>query len=105
MMVKTRVSLTEDIDQKVTEYMLIHKIKYSQAIRTLVELGIESLKNSAEIIDLYNKIKEIFSQNLYIIALLEQFYSDMEVDGGTNPKDSEALKMFWAKRVKDPFNE
>ena len=105
MMVKTRVSLTEDIDQKVTEYMLIHKIKYSQAIRTLVELGIESLKNSAEIIDLYNKIKEIFSQNLYIIALLEQFYSDMEVDGGTNPKESEALKMFWAKRIKDPFNE
>ena len=105
MMVKTRVSLTEDIDQKVTEYMLIHKIKYSQAIRTLVELGIESLKNSAEIIDLYNKIKEIFSQNLYIIALLEQFYSDMEVDGGTNPKESEALRLFWAKRIKDPFNE
>ena len=48
MMVKTRVSLTEDIDQKVTEYMLIHKIKYSQAIRTLVELNLftKSLHNS-----------------------------------------------------------
>ena len=57
------------------------------------------------IIDLYNKIKEIFSQNLYIIALLEQFYSDMEVDGGTNPKKCKALKMFWEKKYKDPFNE
>ncbi len=100
MMVKTRVSLTEDIDQKVTEYMLIHKIKYSQAIRTLVELGIESLKNSAEIIDLYNKIKEIFSQNLYIIALLEQFYSDMEIDELTNPNLNPALRDFRSKKNK-----
>ena len=45
MMIKTKVSLTEDVDQKVNEYRLINDYNYSQAIRKLVELGVESLNN------------------------------------------------------------
>lgn len=105
MMIKTKISLTEDIDQKVCEYRLINDLNYSQAIRKLVELGVESLNNQSKIVDIYKEIKAINSKLIYLNALLEQFYSDMEVDGGTNPKNNPALKTFWSRRLKDPFNE
>ncbi len=105
MMIKTKVSLTEEIDQKVNEYKLINDLNYSQAIRKLVELGVESLNNQSKIIDIYKEIKAINSKLIYLNALIEQFYSDMEVDGGTNPKTNQALKLFWSKRLKDPFND
>ena len=105
MMIKTKVSLTESVDQKVNEYRLINGFNYSQAIRRLVELGVESVSNKEKIIDIYKKLDDIDLQTKYLRKLIEQFYSDMEVDGGTDPKNWTALKIFWSKRMRDPFND
>ena len=105
-MLKKCVSLPIETDEKINEFMQLNKMKnYSQSITKLIEIGFESFKKKNTVLDIYQKLDHIDLQNRYIVKLIEQFYSDMEVDGGTNPKESEALKMFWAKRIKDPFNE
>ena len=37
--------------------------------------------------------------------MIEQMYSDMDLEGGTNPKKCKALKKFNSNRYKDVFNE
>ena len=76
MMVKTKVSLTESVDQKVNEYRLINGFNYSQAIRRLVELGVESISNKEKIIDIYKKLDDIDLQSKYLRKLIENIKID-----------------------------
>ena len=94
-MLKKCVSLPIETDEKINEFMQLSRMKnYSQSITKLIEIGFESFKKKNTVLDIYQKLDHIDLQNRYIVKLIEQLYSDMEVDGGTNPKESEALKMF-----------
>ena len=104
-MTKVCISLPDKLISKINEYKSDNDLNFSQATAELSKRGIESLKNNNEVIDFYSKIKDIHSSLIYLIALIEQFYSDMEIDGGTNPKKCDGLKMFWSKRLKDSFND
>ena len=45
-------------------------------------------------------LDRIYSKSCYIVALLEQIYSDFEWDKITNPKESKALNKFKSKMNK-----
>lgn len=104
-MVNPHISLTDEIDQKIRQYCKNNNLNYSQGIRYLIELGLDT-KDTNKKIDLNNSLLEnIFSKQIYIRDLLEQFYSDMEIETSTNPKNNRALQKFKLEKYKDKFND
>lgn len=104
-MVSTHISLTDEIDQKVREYCKNDNLNYSQGIRKLIETGLNT-KDTNKKLDLNNSLLEnIFSKQIYIRDLVEQFYSDMEIEKSTNPKNNKALQKFKLDKYKDKFND
>ena len=104
-MVYPHISLTSDIDAKIREYAEKNKIRYSQAINILVERGLTK-ENFISTNDLINgKVDAINNKQIYLIKLVEQFYSDMEIENITNPNNNKSLQSFKNKKYKDLFND
>lgn len=94
---RTHISISENIYNEISKYAIRNGINYSQAVAKLVEAGIEL--NRA--INSYSGLLDrIFSKLSYNTSLLEQFYSDMEFEDITNPKNNKALEKF-----KNTFNK
>ncbi len=104
-MTKKSISLPNDVVEKINDYLIKKNMKFSPALADLVRLGSDTYKYNNTSVDILKKLDELDLQIRYLKKMLEQFYSDMEVDGGTDPKKCEALKLFWSKRIKDPFND
>ncbi len=99
-MIRTHISIPEDIDKVIKDYCIKNDIKYSQAVSKLVELGTNN-KEISELVNTNNNLmKKIYSRLAYSISLLEQFYSDMEIDELTNPNLNPALRDFRSKKNK-----
>ena len=97
---RTHVSIAYDIDDQIQEYSKLKKISYSEAVSQLVSLGLNNM-NLVKTIDRTNSLLDrIYSKSCYIVALLEQIYSDFEWDKITNPKESKALNKFKSKLSK-----
>lgn len=97
---RTHMSVTLDIDDQIQEYSELKKINYSEAVSQLVSLGLNNM-NLVKTIDRNNSLLDrIYSKSCYIVALLEQIYSDFEWDKITNPKESKALNKFKSKMNK-----
>ena len=94
---RTHVSIAFDIDDQIQEYSNLKKISYSEAVSQLVSLGLNNM-NLVKTVDRTTYLLDrIYSKNCYIVALLEQIYSDFEWDKITNPKESKALNKFKSK--------
>lgn len=104
-MVYPHISLTSDIDAEIREYAEKNKIRYSQAISILVEKGLTK-ENFISTNDLINgKVDALNNKQIYLIKLVEQFYSDMEIENITNPNNNKSLQSFKNKKYKDLFND
>ncbi|HAB67009.1 hypothetical protein [uncultured Clostridium sp.] len=104
-MVSPHISLTDEIDQKVREYCKNNNLNYSQGIRKLIETGLDT-KDTNKKLDLNNSLLEnIFSKQIYIRDFLEQFYSDMEIEKLSNPKNNKALQKYKLEKYRDKFND
>ena len=78
----------------------LKKISYSEAVSQLVSLGLNNM-NLVKTIERNNSLLDrIYSKSCYIVALLEQIYSDFEWDKINNPKESKALNKFKSKMNK-----
>ena len=104
-MVSPHISLTDEIDQKVRKYCKNNNLNYSQGIRKLIETGLDT-KDTNKKLDLNNSLLEnIFSKQIYIRDFLEQFYSDMEIEKLSNPKNNKALQKYKLEKYRDEFND
>ena len=64
------------------------------------------MKDTNKKLDLNNSLLEnIFSKQIYIRDFLEQFYSDMEIEKLSNPKNNKALQKYKLEKYKDKFND
>ena len=97
-MVSPHISLTDEIDQKVREYCKNNNLNYSQGIRKLIETGLDT-KDTNKKLDLNNSLLE------NIRDFLEQFYSDMEIEKLSNPKNNKALQKYKLEKYRDKFND
>ena len=97
---RTHVSIAFDIDDQIQEYSNLKKISYSEAVSQLVSLGLNNM-NLVKTIDRTNYLLDrIYSKSCYIVALLEQIYTDFEWDKITNPTERKALNKFKSKLSK-----
>jgi hypothetical protein len=104
-MANPHISMKNDLDVKVRKYCDENDLKYSQGVRRLIEIGLENIDVTKKI-DSYNSMLEkIFSRQIYIRDLIEQLYTDLEIDTSLNPKDNKSLQNFKNNKYKDMFNE
>lgn len=97
-MVRTHISISDEIDNIIKKYCNKYDIKYSQAVAKLVELGDSNVELNKAIRINNDLMDRLYSKMCYTKSLLEQFYSDMEIDELTNPNKNIALKEFRNKQ-------
>ena len=103
--VSPHISVTKELDKKVRDYCNANDLNYSQAVRKLIEQGLNHIDTNKKI-DLNNSLMErIYSRQIYIRDLLEQFYADMEIEKSLNPNNNKALQKFKTERNKDKYND
>lgn len=104
-MVSPHISISEELDYRIKVYCEKNKLKYSQGIRKLVEFGLSSLENKVKLDKFDLILDRIYSKQLYIRDLLEQLYTDLEIDVFLNPKENLSLQKFKNIKNKDKFND
>lgn len=99
MIIRTHISIPSEIDTIIKNYANKNGLKYSQAVSKLIELGSSNIDLNKYITDNNGILDRIFSKLCFNTSLLEQFYSDMEIDNLTNPNKNSTLNKF-----KNKFN-
>ena len=79
--------------------------KYSEGIRNLIELGLYNLEMNKKLELNSELLSKTYSKTIYIIDLVEKFYSDLEITNNSNSKDNKVLQEFKMNRFKDQYDE
>src|SRR5574344_244981 len=104
-MADPHISLTSEVDSKVRNYCKVNGYKYSEGIRNLIELGLYNLEINKKLELNSELLSKTYSKTIYIIDLVEKFYSDLEITNNSNPKDNKVLQEFKMNRFKDKFDD
>lgn len=104
-MIRTHITIPEEVDEIIRKYVETNHIKYSQGVVQLIMQAIDNIEIKKKL-DLNNSLLDkIYSRGLYTKELIEQFYSDMEIEKLTNPKNNKALQKFMLDKYKDEMND
>lgn len=104
-MIRTHISIPNELDAKVKEYCELNNLKYSKGVAELLILGLSNLDINKMLVSNNQLLNKIYSRQVYIRDLIEQFYSDMEIEKLTIPNKNEALQSFRINRNKDKYND
>jgi len=92
---KRHIRITENNNKLILMFMEKNKINnYTQAINELLEIALLSIEKNKEIDLLLKLSKRSLAKTDYLINLLEQIYSDFNLDDITDPRKSISLKKF-----------
>ena len=104
-MADPHIYLTDEIKNKVKEYSKNTGLNFSQSVRKLLEIGLNSSDTNILLKQNTVLLEKIFSRQLYIRDLMEQFYSDMEIEKLSNPRSNKALQKFKTNKDKLKYDE
>lgn len=102
---RTHITIPSEIDEMINDYANKSGIKFSQAVSKLVESGLSNIELNKSINSYIGLLDRIFSKLSYNTSLLEQFYSDMDLDDLSNPNKNIALAKFKNKFNKDRYTK
>ena len=97
------ITLSDKLDKEIRDYTDLRKIKYSVAVTELIEYGFKFLQERKELDHNTMLLEKILNKEIYIKNLLEQFYSDLEIDNHTNPNNNKSLNDFKRRQYKDNY--
>jgi predicted transcriptional regulator len=97
-MIMKHISIDSNIDSKVKSYAETKKIKYSKAVRELLEKGISNNET-------INKINKILINSNYLVKLHEQAYTDLGVEFYSDVEANKKLKKFKEKINNKNFDD
>ena len=98
------ITLNDDVELFVQKYMKEHNLGMSKSINYLIDKGMQNIVDSNDIASLQNGMEKILSRLSYLKYLMEQLYSDFNVDEPSNLKESKGLKIV-QERVRSSFDE
>lgn len=98
------VKLTDEVESIVKEYIDDKNIGISEGINNLILEGIKNNYDSNQIVSMTDGIKKVLSRTYYLKVLMEQLYSDFNIDEPSNPKNNIGLKKV-QDRVKKSYDE
>jgi len=97
------ISISNDLDLDIKKYSESRNIKYSAAVSELTKYGFKYLHEEKNIDQNNMLLDRIYNKEIYIKKLLEQLYSDLEIDNHTNPNNNKSLNQFKNKQYKDSY--
>ena len=92
--VKPHICLPIELDEKVRKYLSDNRLSYSQATSTLIEKGLNDRELREEIELLVKTVEKLNNKINYTRDLLEQLYTDLEIENSLKPKENKALQTF-----------
>ena len=98
------ITLTDEVESYVKQYMSDNNIGLSDTINVLVFRGMQNIIESKEVTSISNGMEKILSKLYYLKVLMEQLYSDFNIDEPSNPRESIGLKML-KDRIKKSNDE
>lgn len=98
------ITLTDEVESFVKKHMEENNIGLSNTLNILILKGIQNIKESNEVSSLSNGIEKVLSRLFYLKVLMEQLYSDFNIDEPSDPKNSIGLKKIQEK-VKKSYDE
>ena len=94
-----------DESLKIKIYASQNGLNFTQAVKDLTNQALSFNKLEEEKIELNKKIDKLTFELNYVKKLLEQTYSDFQLDNLTNPRDCLLLKEFKKNIRKDLQND
>ena len=88
------VYFTDEVEKIVKEYMKINGKRWSETVNILILEGSKNIMENENIVSITNGLNKIISKLVYSNMLMEQLYSDFNIDEPTDPKKSIGLKIF-----------
>ena len=104
-MSKLHIYIDENTAELLTEYADNNNCNPSEALRRIVNSRYASSEEMKQLKENNILLERMFSKLMYIRDLLEQFYSDMEIDKLSNPKNSKSLQKFKISKDKTKYVE
>lgn len=98
------ITLTDEVESFVKKHMEENNIGLSDTLNILILKGIQNIKESNKISSLSNGVEKVLSRLFYLKILMEQLYSDFNIDEPSDPKNSIGLKKIQEK-VKKSYDE
>ena len=97
--------ISNELFSMIEEYRIKNNYNKTQAYISLIELGLTKTDEKIIINNIISSLDKLNSRNNYVRALLEQLYSDLEIENNTNPNKNTSLQEFKRKQFKDMFND
>lgn len=93
-MIDKHVRFTKNDSKSINLYALENSMSYAEAVRDLINIGINEVKRIEKENKTDKLMIKIVSEIEYLIKLLEQLYSDFGFDELTTPNLCETLNLF-----------
>lgn len=97
--------IDDELLSKIEEYMKNNNCTKTKALISLLEVGLEKTNTSLDIQEMKKLMNKLNSRNNFNRILLEQLYSDLEIENLTDTKKNKALQELKTKKFKDSFND
>lgn len=104
-MIRIHITISEELDEKIRSYGIENNLKIAPSIRELLNKGLDNVSVNKKFDQINTMTEKMLSRQLYIRDLIEQFYTDMEIEKHLNPKNNKALQSFKTERYKDKYND
>ena len=95
----------DELLSQVEEYMKKHNFNRTQAVISLIKASLNNQKEELAYKKIMILLDKLNSRNNFNRTLLEQLYSDLEIESLTDPKKNKALQELKTKKFKDSFND
>ena len=98
-----RLSIEDSLRIKV--YASKRGLTFNNAVKELLSLGLDQYEGKEVELAINNDIQKIIKDQHYTKLLLEQLYSDFQLENLTDPSSCFLLKKFRERIKKDKFND
>ena len=88
------IYFTDEVENIIKEYMKLNGKRWSETVNFFILEGSKNIMDNENIVSITNGLNKIISKLTYSNMLMEQLYSDFNIDEPTDPQKSVGLKIF-----------
>lgn len=103
--VRRHIIIPEEVHIKILKHSEENNLNYSKSITELLNNGLEKTDLEKDIIFIKNKANFVASKIAYNQKILEQIFSDLNIELNTNPDTNIHLKKFGKQFEKGKIND
>lgn len=92
MLKKLQVYVDDELFQKINDYSKSRSKDISNTIKELIKMGLKTSKYDKDISLLTNSIKKNNNKLNFLVMLIKQIYSDLEIENPTDYRNNKILR-------------